>query len=77
MNDEMYTWTIYNRGALPMHPEKYVARKWRILATGPVVTGESITSKSLKQIRDDIRAHGFVWVGRQPDDIDTVLETWI
>jgi hypothetical protein len=74
MDRELYIWTIYKRP-----PYGFVARKYRILATGPQITDDETVgvSRDLELMRQKLSTMGLYPLGREPDDQEDIVESWI
>jgi len=67
-------WTIYDHP--DDMPDCFVARKFRVLPTGPEPTRELRAAGSLEEVRSMLPL-GLVNLGRYEDDEPQIVETWI
>ncbi|MFT4171864.1 MAG: hypothetical protein QM639_04850 [Rhodocyclaceae bacterium] len=71
----MITWTVYERPS--DFPYNYVARKFVVMPSGPVSTGEMRVATDLAQIHADMQGMGLARLNRVYGDEPHVVECWL
>ena len=70
-------WTVYKHPK--DHPGEYVARKFVITEDFYGPSNESISSRSLRDVRNVLRSlyRGLIQLKRPPDDVPHIVEVWL
>ena len=70
-------WTVYKHPK--DYPDEYVARKFVIMEDFYGPSNESISSRSLRDVRNVLRSlyRGLIQLKRPPDDEPHIVEVWL
>lgn len=69
-------WTLYDHPAdMPGCP--YVARLFEVDGDGMRLTGFSLWSEKLEELRDAMVSQGLTCLARMPEDDSKIIEVWL
>lgn len=70
-----HIWAIYDHPK--DYPEGYIARKWDCTTFPPKATDETLTGKTLKEVRMQLSRGSLHRISRFPTDDPCLVEVWL
>lgn len=68
-------WTVYDHPS--DQPDCFIARKFLIVAGGPIATEETRAARTLQPLRDSFELEGLYCLPREPNDDPKIIESWL
>jgi hypothetical protein len=74
-SDLLTMWVVYDHPK--DFPDEFIARLWMVGSGQTICCGKTLTSKSLDQLRGELRARGFTVIPRMDGDDPKIVEVWL
>jgi len=75
VSEALDIWTVYDHPS--DMPDKFVARRFVVDATGPRATKDVLASPDLAALREGLEMLGLTPLARSPEDDPKIVESWL